>query len=79
MAEAKAFRDMERRRLVLMRKDCTRTAAEIREESELEALISKKAAEFVRPPGYGPDDAMKDANQLHQLNCKRMWPLARRW
>ena len=26
------------------------------------------------PPGYGPDDAMKDANQLHQLNCKRMSP-----
>jgi len=74
MAEAKAFRDMERRRLVLMRKDCTRTAAEIREESELEALISKKAAEFVRAPGYGPDDAMKDANQLHQWNCKRMSP-----
>ena len=77
MAEAKAFRDMEHRRLVLMRKhfeNCTLTAAEIREESELEALISKRAAEFVRPPGYGPDDAMKDANRLHQLNCKRMSP-----
>ena len=38
MAEAKAFRDMEHRRLVLMRKhfrreNCTLTAAEIREES----------------------------------------------
>ena len=76
MAEAKAFRDMEHRRLVLMRKDSTRTAAEIREESELEALISKRAAEFVRPPGYGPDDAMKDRNRLHQLNCKRMSPPA---
>ena len=77
IAEAKAFRDMEHRRLVLMRKhfeNCTLTAAEIREESELEALISKRAAEFVRPPGYGPDDAMKDANRLHQLNCKRMSP-----
>ena len=74
IAEAKAFRDMEHRRLVLMRKDRTRTAAEIREESELEALISKRAAEFVRPPGYGPDDAMKDTNRLHQLNCKRMSP-----
>ena len=77
IAEAKAFRDMEHRRLVLIRKDRTRTAAEIREESELEALISKRAAEFVRPPGYGPDDAMKDANRLHQLNCKRLWPPAR--
>src|SRR5258708_5660677 len=41
MAEAKAFRDMEHSRLVLMRKqfgpteNCTLTAAEIREESEL--------------------------------------------
>jgi len=77
IAEAKAFRDMEHRRLVLMRKDRTRTAAEIREESQLEALISKRAAEFVRPPGYGPDDAMKDANLLHQLNCKRLWPPSR--
>ena len=81
MAEAKAFRDMERRRLVLMRKGFSPsenggplTAAEIREESELEALIGKREAEFVRPPGYGPDDAMKDANRLHQLNCKRMTP-----
>ena len=81
MAEAKAFRDMEHRRLVLMRKGFSPsenggplTAAEIREESELEALISKRAAEFVRPPGYGPDDAMKDTNRLHQLNCKRMSP-----
>ena len=83
MADAKAFRDMEHRRLVLMRQrfgpsdNCTLTAAEVREESELEALISKRAAEFVRPPGYGPDDAMKDANRLHQLNCKRLSPPAR--
>ena len=82
MAEAKAFRDMEHRRLVLMRKrfgpsdNCTLTAAEVREESELQALISKRAAEFVRPPGYGPDDAMKDSNRLHQLNCKRLSPPA---
>ena len=76
IAEAKVFRDMEHRRLVLMRKDRTLTAAESREKSELEALISKRAAEFVRPPGYGPDDAMKDTNRLHQLSCKRMWPPA---
>jgi hypothetical protein len=50
------------------------TAAEIVEESELEALISKRAAEFVCPPGYGPGDAMKDSNRLHQLNCKRLSP-----
>ena len=31
----------------------------------------------MRPPGYGPDDAMKDANRLHQLNCKRMSPPSR--
>jgi hypothetical protein len=77
MAEAKAFRDMELRRLVLMRKhfeNCTPTAAEIREESELEALINKRAAEFVRPPGYGPDDAMKDTDRIQHLNSKRMWP-----
>ena len=28
------------------------------------------------PPGYGPDDAMKDSNRLHQLNCKRLSPPA---
>jgi hypothetical protein len=40
------------------------TAAEILEESELGALINKRAAEFVCPPGYGPDDAMKDSNEV---------------
>ena len=83
IAEAKVFRDMEHRRLVLLRKrygpseDCGRTAAEIGEKSELGALVSKRAAEFVRPPGYGPDDAMKDSNRLDQLNCKRMSPPSR--
>ena len=83
IAEAKAFRDMEHRRAVLMRKRFgpsenggPPTAAEIVEESELDALINKKAAEFVRPPGYGPDDALKDSNRLHQLNCKRLYPPA---
>ena len=74
IAEAKAFRDMEHRRLVLMRKDRTRTAAEIREKSELEALISKRAAEFVRPRATDPTTPRGIANQLHQLNCKRLWP-----
>jgi hypothetical protein len=82
IAEAKAFRDMEHRRAVLMRKrfgpseNGALTAAEIVEEAELGALINKRAAEFVRPPGYGPGDAMKDSNRLHQLNCRRMRPPA---
>ena len=81
IAEAKAFRDMEHRRGVLLRKRFgpsenggPLTAAEVVEESELDALINKKAAEFVCPPGYGPDDAMKDGNRLHELNCIRMSP-----
>ena len=77
IAEAKVFRNMEHRRLVLMRKrfeNCTLTAAEILEESELEALTSKRAAEFVCLPGYGSDDAIKDGNRLHHLNCKRLSP-----
>ena len=80
IAEAKAFRDMEHRLAVLMRNNmgrvrrCTLTAADKVEKTELDALISKRAAEFVCPPGYGPGDAMKDSNRLHQLNCKRMSP-----
>jgi hypothetical protein len=82
IAEAKVFRDMEHRRAVLLRKryapreDGALTAAEILEESELGALIDKRAAEFVCPPGYGSKDAMKDSNRLHQLSCKRMSPSA---
>jgi hypothetical protein len=74
---------MERRRAVLLRKRYwpsenggPLTAAEILEESEVDALINKRAAEFVCPPGYGPDDAMKDSNRLHQLDCRRMRPPA---
>ena len=73
---------MEHRLAVLMRKQfgpsesCTLTAADKVEKTELGALVSKRAAEFVCPPGYGPGDAMKDSNQLHQLNCKRMSPPA---
>jgi hypothetical protein len=71
---------MEYRLAVLMRKrfgpseNHTLTAAEKVEETELDALINKMAAEFVCPPGYGPGDATKDSNRLHQLNCKRLWP-----
>jgi hypothetical protein len=50
------------------------TAAEIAEESELRALIRKKSAALVCPPGYGPQNAMEDSNRLHQLNCKRLSP-----
>jgi hypothetical protein len=50
------------------------TATEIAEESELRALISKKSAVLVSPPGYGPLDAMNDSDRLHQLNCKRLSP-----
>ena len=81
IAGAKVFRDMEHRRAVLMRKRFgpsktggRLTAAEIAEESELGAPINQRAAEFVCPPGYGPGDAMKDSNRLHQLNCKRLSP-----
>ena len=83
LAEAKVFRDMEHRRLVLMRKrfgpseNRTLTAAEKVEETGLGALINERAAEFVCPAGYGSDDAMKDSNRLHQLNCKRLSPPAR--
>src|ERR1019366_1601875 len=50
------------------------TAAEIAEESELRALISRRSVALVCPPGYGPQDAMEDSNRLHQLNCKRLSP-----
>ncbi|MDO8397970.1 MAG: hypothetical protein Q7T45_09120 [Bradyrhizobium sp.] len=81
LAEAKTFRDMEHRLAALLRKRLgpsenggPLTAAQIAEETELRALISKRAGEFVCPPGYGPGDAAKDSNRLHQLNCKRLSP-----
>ena len=81
IAETKAFRDIERRLTVLLRKRYgpsenggPLTATEILEESELDAVISKSAAILVCPPGYGPGDAVKDSNRLHQLNCKRLSP-----
>ena len=37
-------------------------------------MFSKRVAALVCPEGYGPDDAMKDSNRLHQLNCKRLSP-----
>jgi hypothetical protein len=81
IAAAKAFRDMEHRLGVFLQKRYAPsesggalTAAEIMEESQLNTLYHKRAAEFVCPPGYGPGDATDDSNRLHQLNCKRLSP-----
>ena len=81
IAEAKAFRDIQRRLTVLLRKRYgpsenrgPLTATEILEQSELDAAIGKSAATLVCPPGYGPGDAVNDSNRLHQLNCKRLSP-----
>jgi hypothetical protein len=79
--EAKALRDIEHRLDVFLRKRYgpsenggPLTAAEIVEESELDAMYRKRAAALVCPPGYGPGDAIKDDNRLHQLHCKRLSP-----
>jgi hypothetical protein len=77
--EAKALRNIQRRLGTLLRKRYGQhggplTAAEIAEESELRALISRRSEALVCPPGYGPQDAMEDSNRLHQLNCKRLSP-----
>jgi hypothetical protein len=79
--EAKALRNSQRRLGAFLRKRYAPrtnggplTAAEIAEETELRALISKRSAALVCPPGYGPEDAMEDNNRLHQLNCKRLSP-----
>jgi hypothetical protein len=79
--EAKALGNIQRRVGTLVRKRYAPrknggplTAAEIAEDSELRALISKRSAALVCPPGYGPQDAMEDSNRLHQLNCKRLSP-----
>jgi hypothetical protein len=77
--EAKALRNSQRLLGTLLRKRYGQnggplTAAEIAEETELRALISKRSAALVSLPGYGPQDAMEDRNRLHQLNCKRLSP-----
>ena len=79
IVEAKALRNIQHRLGALLRKRYGQnggplTAAEIAEESELRALITKRSAALVCPPGYGPQDAMEDSNRLHQLNCKRLSP-----
>jgi hypothetical protein len=77
--EAKALRNIQRRLGTLLRKRYGQngsplTAAEIVEEPELRAQISKRSAALVCQLGYGPQDAMEDSNRLHQLNCKRLSP-----
>jgi hypothetical protein len=79
--EAKALRDIERRLAVFLRKrfgptenSGPLTATEIAEETELDAMFRKKAAALVCPPGYGPGDATRDSNRLHQLRCKFLSP-----
>jgi hypothetical protein len=79
--EAKALRDIQHRLSVLLRKRYgpsenggPLTDAEIVEESELDAILHKRAAALVSPPGYGKSDATKDSDRLHQLNCKRLSP-----
>jgi hypothetical protein len=81
IGEAKALRNIGHRLTVLMQKRYEPsknggplTAAEIAEESELRALISKKSSALACPPGYGAQDAMEDSNRLHQLDCKRLSP-----
>jgi hypothetical protein len=72
---------MEHRLTILLRKQFAPsqnggplTAAEIVEESELDALFSQRAAALVCPPDYGRQDAMNDRDRLSQLRCKRLSP-----
>jgi hypothetical protein len=76
--EAKALRDTGRRRNLFARKRWAPgenggpPTTEIVEQSELEKMFRERVAALVCPPGYGPGDAMKDSNRLHQLHCKRL-------
>jgi hypothetical protein len=79
--EAKALRDIQQRLTAFLRKRYAPsenggplTDAEKVEESELDALFHKRAAALDSPPGYGENDARKDNDRLHQLNCKRLSP-----
>ena len=50
------------------------TAAEVEEESKLGERIADRARAIGCPAGYGPKQAQKDSNRLHQLYCKRISP-----
>ena len=75
--EARAFRDLEDRlgRLRRKRDWPTENGGPLTaEEADLGALIRNRAAQFVCPADYGLQDAAKDSDRLHQLNCKRLSP-----
>ena len=50
------------------------SAAEVEEESKLGERIADRARAIGCPAGYGPKQAQKDSNRLHQLYCKRISP-----
>jgi hypothetical protein len=75
-AVAKALRDDYHRLGELVRKKCgdPLSAAEVEEESKLGERIADRARAIGCPAGYGPKQAQKDSNRLHQLYCKRISP-----
>jgi hypothetical protein len=75
-AVAKALRDDYHRLGELVRKECggPLSAAEVEEASELRDRIADRARVIGCPAGYGPRQAQKDSNRLHQLYCKRISP-----
>jgi len=46
------------------------------EEAKLRTRIADRARAIACPAGYGPRQAQKDSNRLHQLYCKRISPSA---
>jgi hypothetical protein len=75
-AVAKALRDDYHGLGELLRRECgdPLSAAEVEEESKLGERIADRARAIGCPAGYGPKQAQKDSNRLHQLYCKRISP-----
>jgi len=75
-AVAKALRDDDHRLGELLRKKCggPLSAIEVEEEFKLRTRIAERARAIGCPAGYGPRQAQKDSNRLHQLYCKRISP-----
>jgi hypothetical protein len=75
-AIAKALRDDDYRLGELLRKKCggPLSATEVEEESKLRTRIADRARAIRCPADYGPRQAQKDRNRLHQLYCKRISP-----